>query len=152
MSTSPKWGNPAKCLSQQQAILPACSSHCLLNAKRQAGKLCIRELTFFTIFFFCSLSLYYFEENKSTPNVNAKFFFPKFCRLDTLQDDRNFSGGAKNPHLHISKTAALRVIIFSPNDSKSQDFYLSIIHHVGLTPLFFELLRKNCIFTLYCVY
>ena len=76
-----------------------------------------------------------------------------FCHLDTLQGDRNFSGGeAKKNILRISKITAPKIIIFSPNDSESQVSSLSIIRQVGQTPLFFELLRKNCIFTLYCVY
>ena len=44
LSTTSKWGNPAKCLSQRRnnnlpVNLPVCSPHCLFDAERQVGKL-----------------------------------------------------------------------------------------------------------------
>ena len=37
LSTTPRWGNSIKCLSQ--ISLPACFPHCPFNAERRAGKL-----------------------------------------------------------------------------------------------------------------
>ena len=70
--------------------------------------------------------------------------FSTFSRLDTLQGGNDFSGGRVKAQIsHISKSIALRINIFSPIDSAIPVSYLSVIHYVALTPLFFELLSKT---------
>ena len=57
--------------------------------------------------------------------------------------------GAKAQISHISKSVALRINFFSPIDSATPLFYLSAIHYVALTPLFFELFSKTILHVLH---
>ena len=73
-----------------------------------------------------------------------------FC-LDTLQGAKVFGGGggAKAQISHISKSTALEIKIFSPIDSATPVSFLSAIHYVALTPLFFELFSKTILHVLH---
>ena len=87
------------------------------------------------------------------PKHQCKNFFFKFFCLDTLQRGKGFSGGgrggAKAQISHISKSTALEIKIFSPIDSATPVSFLSAIHYVALTPLFFELFSKTILHVLH---
>ena len=65
------------------------------NAETNKRRMCIRVLTFFTIF--SDPLVYMILRGQINPKCQCKKFFQKFCRLDTLQEGRNFSGGQKPP-------------------------------------------------------
>ena len=60
-----------------------------------------------------------------------------------------FRGGSKAQISHISKSIALRIKIFSPIDSATPVSYLSAMHNVGLTPLFYELFIETVLHVLH---
>ena len=80
-----------------------------------------------------------------------KIFFQNFVVLILCRGGKNFSGGAKTQISHISKSIALRIKIFSPIDSATPVSYLSVIHYVALTPLFFKLFSKTILHVLHRV-
>ena len=81
------------------------------------------------------------------PKHQCKDFF---CHLDTLQGAQRFlGGGAKAQISLISKSIALRINIFSPIDSATPVSYLSAMHYVALTPLFFELFSETILHVLH---
>ena len=66
-----------------------------------------------------------------------KIFFHNFVVLILCRGGTKIFRGAKAQISHILKSIALRIKIFSPIDSATPVSYLSVIHYVALTHLYF---------------